>query len=129
MLYIPPTSVPMPDHVRWAIRILSRLIDEYPEQTREAILTNIASVPLFLKSLLLIPDIDELSSLLDETLVKHCVLDKRNIEIWLCAMLTDTKQVKLRAVTFLKLISRLTRKFMCITFHAKSFFGRTPLTR
>lgn len=110
MLYIPPTSVPMPDHVRWAIRILSRLIDEYPEQTREAILTNIASVPLFLKSLLLIPDIDELSSLLDETLVKHCVLDKRNIEIWLCAMLTDTKQVKLRAVTFLKLISRLTRK-------------------
>ena len=106
LLYI-PVSVTISDHVRWAIRILSRLIDEYPEQTREAILTNIASVPLFLKCLLLTGD----SGLLDmSTLVKHTIMDKRSINVWLYAMLTDSKRVKDCAVIFLKVRFVLLRR-------------------
>ncbi|KAL7550183.1 hypothetical protein ACHAWF_013456 [Thalassiosira exigua] len=107
LLYLPAT-VSISDQVRWAIRILSRLIDEYPEQTREAILTNMATVPLFLKSLLLIDDENEMMELLDMSLVKHTILDKRSINVWLCAMLMDSKKVKNRAVIFIKILSRLT---------------------
>ncbi|KAL9186896.1 hypothetical protein ACHAXT_010616 [Thalassiosira profunda] len=108
LLYLPP-SVVVSDHVRWAIGILSRLIDEYPEQTRESILTNIASVPLFVKSLLLIQDDMEVMELLSTSLVKHVVMDKRSINVWLCAMLTaDSREVKMRAVTFMRLLSSLT---------------------
>lgn len=103
-----PVSVKINDHVRWAIHILSRLIDEYPEQTREAILTNIASVPLFLKSVFLINDANEMTPLLDTSLVKHAIVDKRSINVWLIAMLTGKREIKMRAVTFLKLLSRLT---------------------
>mmetsp|Transcript_28062 Transcript_28062/g.67605 ORF Transcript_28062/g.67605 Transcript_28062/m.67605 type:complete len:554 (+) Transcript_28062:139-1800(+) len=49
-----------------------------------------------------------MTALLEETLVKHVTLDKRSINVWLTAMLTDTKEVKLRAVTFIKLLSILT---------------------
>lgn len=76
--------------------------------TREAILTNLASVPLFLKSVLLIDDAEAMTEVLNSSLVRHAVVDKRSINVWLCAMLTNTKEVKVRAVTFLKLLSRLT---------------------
>ena len=103
-----PTSVTISNHERWAVRILSRLIDEHVEMTREAILTNLASVPLFLKSVLLIDDAEAMTEVLNSSLVRHAVVDKRSINVWLCAMLTNTKEVKVRAVTFLKLLSRLT---------------------
>ncbi|KAL7530636.1 hypothetical protein ACHAXR_005678, partial [Thalassiosira sp. AJA248-18] len=114
LLYL-PARVTITDHCRWAIRILSRLIDEYPEQTREAILTNIASVPLFLKSLLLISDGDELKEFLDMSLVKHVIVDKRSINVWLCAMLTDKKPTKMRAVTFMKILSQMTLQDLSAT--------------
>ena len=103
-----PASVAISIHERWAIRLLSRLIDEHVETTREAILTNVASVPLFLKSVLLIDDTEAMTEVLNSSLVRHAALDKRSINVWLCAMLTNTKEVKIRAVTFLKLLSRLT---------------------
>jgi hypothetical protein len=103
-----PASVAISVHERWAIRILSRLIDEHVETTREAILTNVASVPLFLKSVLLIDDTEAMTEVLNSSLVRHAALDKRSINVWLCSMLTNTKEVKIRAVTFLKLLSRLT---------------------
>ena len=109
MLRYLPASVTISDHEIFAIRILSRLIDNYPDKTREAILTNIASVPLFLKSLLLIDDIEKMTELTNTTLVRHVVMDKRSINIWLCAMLTDdTDDVKNRAAIFIKLLSKLT---------------------
>lgn len=109
MLRYLPASVTISDHEIFAIRILSRLIDNYPDKTREAILTNIASVPLFLKSLLLIDDIEKMTELTNTTLVKHVVMDKRSVNIWLCAMLTDdTDDVKNRAAIFIKLLSKLT---------------------
>lgn len=107
LLYL-PASVTISDHEIFAIRMLSRMIDDYPEKTREAILTNIASVPLFLKSVLLINDPEKMTELTNSTLVKHVVMDKRSINVWLCAMLTDTKDVKMRAASFIKLLSRLT---------------------
>jgi len=128
LLYL-PESVTISDHVRWAIRILSRLIDEYPEQIREAILTNIACVPLFLKSLLLISDADEMTELLDMSLVKHTVLDKRSINVWLCAMLTDTKEVKKRAVTFIKLLSRLTLHDLASTSQCPDRYSEKEIER
>ena len=109
MLRYLPASVTISDHEIFAICILSCLIDNYPDKTREAILTNIASVPLFLKSLLLIDDIDKMTELTNTTLVRHVVMDKRSINIWLCAMLTDdTDDVKNRAAIFIKLLSKLT---------------------
>jgi len=109
MLRYLPALVTISDHEIFAIRILSRLIDNYPDKTREAILTNIASVPLFLKSLLLIDDIEKMTELTNTTLVRHVVMDKRSINIWLCAMLTDdTDDVKNRAAIFIKLLSKLT---------------------
>ena len=107
LLYL-PASVTISDHEVFAIRMLSRMIDDYPEKTREAILTNIASVPLFLKSVLLINDPEKMTELTNSTLVKHVVMDKRSINVWLCAMLTDTKDVKMRAAIFFKLLSGLT---------------------
>lgn len=109
MLRYLPASVKISDHEIFAIRILSRLIDNYPDKTREAILANIALVPLFLKSLLLIDDIEKMTELTNTTLVKHVVMDKRSINIWLCAMLTDnTDNVKNCAAIFIKLLSKLT---------------------
>jgi hypothetical protein len=109
MLRYLPASVTISDHEIFAIRILSRFIDNYPDKTREAILTNITSVPLFLKSLLLIDDIEMMTELTNTTLVKHVVMDKRSINSWLCAMLTDdTDDVKNRAAIFIKLLSKLT---------------------
>ena len=107
LLYL-PASVTISDHEVFSIRMLSRMIDDYPEKTREAILTNIASVPLFLKSVLLINDPEKMTELTNSTLVKHVVMDKRSINVWLCAMLTDTKDVKMRAAIFIKLLSGLT---------------------
>lgn len=128
LLYL-PTCVTIPAHVRWAIHILSRLIDEYPEQTRESILTNVASVPLFLKSVLLVADVDEMTELLDTTLVKHTVVDKRSINVWLCAMLTDTREVKIRAVTFIKLLSKLTLQDLAATSQSPNRYSDKEVDR
>lgn len=99
-----PTNVRLTHNVTWAICLLSRLIDEYPEETREFIMTNLATVPLFLKSVLLCGD----SSLLETSLVKHAALDKRSINVWLITLLTSTTESRFQAVTFIKLLSRLT---------------------
>ena len=107
LMYL-PANVKMTQHVLWSIRMLSRLIDEYPEQTREFIMTNLATVPLFLKSVLLISNFDEMQILLETSLVTHAVLDKRSINVWLIAMLTSNRESRYRAVTFIKLLSRLT---------------------
>jgi len=107
LMYL-PVNVKVTHHVLWSIRMLSRLIDEYPEQTREFIMTNLATVPLFLKSVLLISNFDEMQILLETSLVTHAVLDKRSINVWLIAMLTSNRESRYRAVTFIKLLSRLT---------------------
>eukprot|EP00985_Skeletonema_marinoi_P012013 scaffold5723_cov135-Skeletonema_marinoi.AAC.3 len=107
LMYL-PTNVKITHHVLWSIRMLSRLIDEYPEQTREFIMTNLATVPLFLKSVLLISNFDEMHIVLETSLVSHAVLDKRSINVWLIAMLTSNRESRYRAVTFIKLLSRLT---------------------
>ena len=107
-LMILPVNVKMNHHVLWSIRMLSRLIDEYPEQTREFIMTNLATVPLFLKSVLLLSNFDEMQTVLETSLVSHAVLDKRSINVWLIAMLTSNRESRYRAVTFIKLLSRLT---------------------
>lgn len=107
LMYL-PTNVKMTHHVTWAIRILSRLINEYPDQTREFIMTNLATVPLFLKSVLLISNFDEMRLILESSLVIHAVLDKRSINVWLISMLTSNRESRYRAVTFIKLLSRLT---------------------
>ena len=99
-----PNNVRLTHHVMWAICLLSRLLDEYPEETREFILTNLATVPLFLKSVLLCGD----SSLLETSLVKHAALDKRSINVWLIALLTSNRESRFQAVTFITLLSRLT---------------------
>ena len=105
-----PYSVLINEHVKWAIRVLSNLIDIYPEQTREGILTNITStVPLFLKCVFLLNDADDLNRLADMSLIKHAAIDKRSINVWLIAMLTSTnREIQHRAVIFLKLLSQLT---------------------
>lgn len=105
-----PYSVTINSHVKWAIRVLSNLIDSYPEQTREAILTNVTStIPLFLKSVFLINDAEDLTQITGMSLVKHAAIDKRSINVWLIAMLTSTtREVQMRAVCYLKLLSRLT---------------------
>jgi hypothetical protein len=99
-----PTNVRLTHNVMWAICLLSRLIDEYPSETREFIMTNLATVPLFLKSVLLCGDL----SLLETSLVKHAALDKRSINVWLIALLTSNRESRFQAVTFIKLLSRLT---------------------
>jgi len=129
LLYL-PDHVTIPSHVHWAIRILSLLIDKYPEQCRESILTNIASVPLFLKSILLVSDADEMAGLLDATLVKHCVMDKRSINVWLCSMLTaDTRDVKMRATAFIKLISKLSLQDLNATSQSPSRYSDEEQSR
>lgn len=107
LMYL-PVNVKMTHHVSWSIRMLSRLIDEYPEQTREFIMTNLATVPLFLKTVLLISNFDEMQIVLETSLVTHAVFDKRSINVWLIAMLTSNRESRYRAVTFIKLLSRLT---------------------
>jgi hypothetical protein len=125
-----PEAATISDHVIWAIRILSRLIDEYPEQTREAILTNITStVPLFLKSVFLIHDADEMQPLIDTTLVKHTIVDKRSINVWLIAMLTSRREIKGRAVTFLRLLSRLTLMDLAATSHYPDRYSDKEIER
>ncbi len=99
-----PANVRLTHNVMWAICLLSRLLDEYPEETREFIMTNLATVPLFLKSVLLCGD----PSLLETSLVKHAALDKRSINVWLIALLTSNRESRFQAVTFIKLLSRLT---------------------
>jgi len=84
------------------------LINEHPDETRESILTNIASVPLFLKCVFLINDADEMTRLLNTSLVKNVVIDKRSINVWLIAMLIGKRDIKMRAVNFFKMLSRLT---------------------
>lgn len=106
-LHVPP-SVEIPDHVKWAVHILSRLINEHPDEARESILTNIASVPLFLKCVFLINDADEMTRLLNTSLVKNVIIDKRSINVWLIAMLIGKRDIKMRAVNFFKMLSRLT---------------------
>jgi len=129
LLYL-PDHVTIPSHVHWAIRILSLLIDKYPEQCRESVLTNIASVPLFLKSILLVSDADEMAGLLETTLVKHCVMDKRSINIWLCSMLTaDTRDVKMRATSFIKLISKLSLQDLNATSQSPSRYSDEEQSR
>ena len=103
-----PDNVKITHHVLWSIRVLSRLIDEYPEQTKGFIMTNIATIPLFLKSVLLISNFDEMQVILDTSLLSHLVLDKRSINVWLIAMLTSHREIRFRAVTFINLLSRLT---------------------
>jgi len=129
LLYL-PDHVTIPSHVQWALRILSLLIDKYPEQCRESILTNIASVPLFLKSILLVSDTDEMDELLDTTVVKHCVMDKRSINVWLCSMLTaDTRDVKMRATVFIKLISKLSLQDLNATSQSPSRYSDEEQSR
>ena len=99
-----PTNVRLTHNVVWAICLLSRLIDEYPSETREFIMTNLATVPLFIKSVLLCGDL----SLLETSLVKHAALDKRSINVWLITLLTSNRESRFQAVTFIKLLSRLT---------------------
>lgn len=124
-----PTSVAISVHERWAVRLLSRLIDEHVETTREAILTNVASVPLFLKSVLLIDDTEAMTEVLNSSLVRHVVVDKRSINVWLCAMLTNTKEVKVRAVTFLKLLSRLTLTDLAASSQSPDRFSAKEMER
>lgn len=103
-----PRNVKITHHVLWSIRMLSRLIDQYPEQTRDFIMTNLATVPLFLKSVLLLNSSSEMQNILETSLVSHAVLDKRSINVWLIAMLTSKRESRYRAVTFINLLSRLT---------------------
>jgi hypothetical protein len=128
LLYL-PTFVTISDHVIVAIRILSRLIDDYPEKTREAILTNMASVPLFLKSVLLISDTERMTEIANSTLVRHVVMDKRTINVWLCAMLTDTKEVKMRAAIYIKLLSSLTFQDLASTSQSPERYSDKEIER
>ena len=61
---------------------------------------NMACVPLSLKSLLLIDDVDGMAELLDTTLAKRVMFDRRSIDVRLYAMLTRPQEAKARAVTF-----------------------------
>lgn len=126
-----PYSVYMNDHVKWAIKILSSLIDMYPQQTREAILTNITStMPLFLKCVFLLNDADDLASLAETSLVKHTIIDKRSINLWLVAMLTSpTRDTKMRAVSYLKLLSRLTLTDLAATSQYRERYSDEEIER
>jgi hypothetical protein len=128
LLYL-PAFVTISDHEVFAIRMLSRLIDDYPEKTREAILTNVASVPLFLKSVLLISDPDKMTEIANTTLVKHVVMDKRTVNVWLCAMLTDTKEVKMRAAIYIKLLSSLTFQDLASTSQSPERYSDKEIER
>jgi deoxyribodipyrimidine photolyase len=44
---------------------------------------------------------EKMTELTKSTLVKHVVMDKRTINIWLCAMLIDTDDVKNCAAIFI----------------------------
>eukprot|EP00804_Cyclotella_cryptica_P010855 CCRYP_008773-RA/>CCRYP_008773-RA protein AED:0.05 eAED:0.05 QI:170/1/1/1/0.83/0.42/7/1597/850 len=126
-----PYSVAVSDYVKWAIRVLSSLIDVHPEQTREAILTNMTStVPLFLKCLFLLNDSDDLNSLAEISLVKHVIFDKRSINVWLIAMLTSTtREIKMRAVSYLKLLSRLTLSDLAATSQYRERYSDLEIER
>lgn len=126
-----PYSVVVNDHVKWAIRVLSNLIDLYPEQTREAILTNVLStVPSFLKCIFLINDAEEMTELTEMPLIKHAAIDKRSINVWLIAMLTSTnKEVQMRAVVYLKLLSRLTLTDLAASSQYRDKFSDTEIKR
>jgi hypothetical protein len=126
-----PFSVAINNHVKWAIRVLSNLIDIYPEQTREAILTNITgTVPLFLKCIFLLNDSEDLNSLTEFSLVKHASLDKRSINVWLISMLTSTnREIQMRAVLFLKLLSRLTLTDLVATSQYRDKFSDVEIKR
>ncbi|KAL7519197.1 hypothetical protein ACHAWX_003986 [Stephanocyclus meneghinianus] len=126
-----PYSVAMNDYVKWSIRVLSSLIDVHPLQTREAILTNMTStVPLFLKCLFLLNDSDVLNSLAEMSLVKHVIIDKRSINVWLIAMLTSTtREIKMRAVSYLKLLSRLTLSDLAATSQYRERYSDLEIER
>ena len=126
-----PYSVLINEHVKWAIRVLSNLIDTYPEQTREGILTNITStVPLFLKSIFLLNDADDLNRLADMSLIKHVAIDKRCINVWLIAMLTSTnREIQHRAVVFLKLLSQLTLTDLFVSSYYRDKFSDKEIQR
>ena len=122
-----PANVMMPDYVHWAVQMLSRLMDEYPEQ-RDIILNSVASVPL-LKSVLLIYDFDVMTDLLTTTLVRHAALDARSINVWLCAMLTEKREVQKRAVIFLNLISGLTLHDLAERCHSPDRYSEEEMER
>lgn len=126
-----PYSVGINVHVKWAIRVLSNMIDLYPNQTREAILTNILStVPSFLKCVFLINDADDMAELTDTSLIKNACIDKRSINVWLIAMLTSTnRDIQMRAVLYLKLLSRLTLTDLCATSQYRDKFSDAEVER
>lgn len=126
-----PKFVGINPHVKWAVQILSNLIDLYPENTREAILTNITStVPSFLKCIFLVNDSKDLTSLTDMSLIKHAAIDKRSINVWLIAMLTSTtREIQMRAVLYLKLLSRLTLTDLNATSRYRDKFSDAEIER
>ena len=129
LMYL-PSSVEIPEHARWAVKMLSILIDRYPEQAREFILTNVANVPLLMKSVLLIHDPDQSSELLNSTLIKHITMDKRTVNVWLCSMFVcGDAEVKLRAVTFIKQLSNMTLKDLAGSSHSPDRFSEDEKTR
>ncbi|EJK77241.1 hypothetical protein THAOC_00938 [Thalassiosira oceanica] len=129
LMYL-PSSVEIPEHARWAVKMLSILIDRYPEQARELILTNVANVPLLMKSVLLIQDPDQLSELFDSTLVKHITMDKRTVNVWLCSMFVcGDAEIKMRAVAFIKQVSNMTLKDLAGSSHSPDRFSEDEKTR
>lgn len=129
LMYL-PSSVEIPEHARWAVKMLSILIDRYPEQARELILTNVANVPLLMKSVLLIQDPDQLSELFDSTLVKHITMDKRTVNVWLCSMFVcGDAEIKMRAVAFIKQLSNMTLKDLAGSSHSPDRFSEDEKTR
>ena len=129
MMYL-PSSVEIPEHARWAVKMLSILIDRYPEQARELILTNVANVPLLMKSLILVHDPGQLSELFDSTLIKHITMDKRTVNVWLCSMFVcGDAEIKLRAVAFIKQLSNMTLKDLADSSHSPDRFSEDEKTR
>lgn len=76
------------------------------DEIKEAIVSNIASIPDFIKTIFLLDNEEELKFALSTTIVKRVLMNKHSVGTWLTTMLqSGDKAVSGRAVDYLKNVS------------------------
>ena len=78
------------------------------DEIKEAIVSNIASIPDFIKTIMLLDSEEELKFALSTTIVKRVLMNKHSVGTWLTMMLqSGNKDVSGRAINYLKHVSDL----------------------
>jgi hypothetical protein len=111
-----PEGVRMSPQVEWCLHMLSAIIEHLEEQSEslvnaeevticQGIVQAVASIPLFIQTLLLIEDERKRECIFGLTVVRRVMLNKYSIGKWLTSMLSSKKSVAKRSVAYLKLLS------------------------